>query len=106
MDFIGMGVFLPAASAGLKSAAFTGAAVIVQRIRGEVEGLKGEGFIFVGAGCRGVQGEYGSVGGEDAAPGVFVMILLPTNGDAMVDAGKIPIDEFDKVMRMLLPCGV
>ena len=95
MYFIGMGVFLPTASAGCKSGPLTGAAVIVERIRCEVESLKCEGFVFVGAGCRGVHGEYGAIGRQDASPGVLVMILFAANGHAMVDAGKIPVDKFD-----------
>ena len=101
-----MGIFLPAASAWGKSGSFARAAVLVEGVCCKVQGLYCKTFVFIRPRCGGVHGKYGAIGRQYASPGIFIVVLFPTNIYSMVDAGKISIYKFDQFMRVLVPCAI
>ena len=94
MYFIRMTIFLP--NAFLQAvAAFANAAVVKYSVQTVVQRLIGNAFVFITADRFALHSQNSAISRQNAAPGIFIIILFAANGNAVNHAGKIFIHKID-----------
>ena len=103
VEFVGVGVLLPAAAAFAFPDSLGGAAIVIDGIERVVHHLPGQALEFVRAGRLGIDRQHPTVGRDRAAPGVDVVVLLAAHQHAALDAGEPLVHEVNQLVRILLP---